>query len=51
MEPTMAEIIWGAVIAIAGFVVLIKGVLTPDDTIEVSDRKLAEWEREERRWR
>ena len=51
MEPTISEIIFLAVLAIIGWGFIIFAVTRPSDRINVSDRKLKEWEREERKWR
>jgi hypothetical protein len=51
MEPTIAEIIWGAVIALGGFIFLLIALAQPDDTIEMDEFKRRDIAREERRWK
>ena len=50
MEPTIAEIIWGAVIALAGFIFLAFAFAQPDDTIEMDSFKRRDIARREREW-
>ena len=50
MEPTIAEIIWGAVIAFGGLVFLLIACAQPDDTIEMDSFKRRDIARREREW-
>jgi hypothetical protein len=49
MEPTNAEIIFYAVIAVVGLVMLLVGSRMPDDTIEMTWGKKRDIARAERR--
>jgi hypothetical protein len=51
MEPTIAEIIFLAVLAIIGWGFVIFAVTRPSDRINVTEDKIRRWEREERKWR
>ena len=51
MEPTMAEIIWGAVIALGGLVFLTIAFCSADEPVEIDAFKRRDWEREAKRWR
>jgi hypothetical protein len=51
MTPTNYEIICWIVLAVIGIAFLIFAMTRPDDRIEITDRKLKDWEREEKKWR
>lgn len=51
MTPTDYEVICWIVLAVISLALLIFAMTRPDDHIDITDRKLKEWEREERKWR
>lgn len=51
MEPTIAEIIFLAVLAIICWGFIIFAMPLPDDHIDITEDKIRRWEREERKWR
>ena len=51
MEPTTYELIFWAVLGVIALVFLLGALFVKSDSIEITDRKLKEWEREEKRWR
>ena len=50
MEPTNNAIIFMAVIAIIGIVIVVKALTTPDDTIEMNQFERRDIARREKEW-
>lgn len=50
MEPTNAELITTAILAIAGIIFLLIALAQPNDTIEMTDSKQRDIARREKEW-
>ena len=50
MEPTIAEIVITIILAIICGSIVIAALLTPSDSVDITEKKLKEWERENKKW-
>ena len=51
MVPTNGQFIFAFIILIVGIIILARAWFEKDDTVEITDKKLWEWERREKEWK